>query len=154
MVLSHLLCFLKQLLSFMVYKSIANDINVLTMFIQLTLSQSLIVHTKDIHFHTVNISWSSPSQSIYSLIIVTSIKTCTAQPQILQLHQPYLLLKVPHPVRSTTSLSLPLMLVPPTLELVAVYPAQCSAGCYLLYLIKEYWSRPLTFPLSDKKLEI
>ena len=45
-----------------------------------------------------------------------------------------LLLKVPHPVRSTTSLSLPLMLVPPTLELVAVYPAQWSAPCYLLYL--------------------
>ena len=49
----------------------------------------MIVHTKDIHFHTVNISWSSLSQSIYSLIIVTSNKTCTAQPQILQLHQPY-----------------------------------------------------------------
>ena len=35
-----------------------------------------------------------------------------------------LFLKVPHPVRSTTSLSLPLTMVPPTPELVAVYPAQ------------------------------
>ena len=38
---------------------------------------------------------------------------------------------MPHPVRSTTSLSLPLMLVPPTLELVAAYQGQ-SPQCYLL----------------------
>ena len=58
-----------------------------------------------------------------------------------------LLLKVPHLVRSTTSLSLPIMLVPSTLELVAVYPAQCSAKCCLLYLILAlqslHWKRKL-----------
>ena len=54
-----------------------------------------------------------------------------------------LLREMPHHVRSTTSLSLPLMLVPPTLEMVTVYPAQCSAPCYLLYLIFKCWSPPL-----------
>ena len=55
-----------------------------------------------------------------------------------------MLLMVPHPVKSTTSLSPPLTLVPATLELAAVYPAQCLAGCYLLYLILADWNLQLS----------
>ena len=48
----------------------------------------VIVDATDLHLQTVNISWSSLSQSIYTLTIMNSSNTHN-QPQILKLNQSY-----------------------------------------------------------------
>ena len=63
----------------------------LTVFMPLALNvletSSVTINTEDTDLQTVNISWSSLSQSVFTLTIVSSSNA--AQPQILHLHQPY-----------------------------------------------------------------
>ena len=83
----------------------------------------------DIGEWSVNFSWSPlpiAANKIYNMLV----KNGNNYVESFQSYESYYILvhcsilKVPHPVRSTTSLSLSLMLVLPTLALVAVYPAQ------------------------------